>query len=240
MIVSVPKPDCAVTQDAEWDCPQCFWTLRGIEKGFWHKCLPLQPSSTAAGAGGAYRVEILSNTALFPFKPASYCHREHYTVVIHKKSPASVRIFAQPKAKISLAVLTVEHARVSHGKQKVHYLTELSIENKRQYCAQQLRARRCTESGARTPTRWDKVMLLSDAVAVSVATLGRPGHTLHERRRWIPRLRVRPARGQGRQRPQHRLLLRALLAVVARVPSKRVGAQWPAAAGRTSAPLPTS
>ena len=83
MIVSVPKPDCAVTQDSEWGCPRCFWKLRGIDKGFWPKCL--QAALTADTPGGAYRIEFLSNTNLFPFKPAAYCQREHYTVVIHKK-----------------------------------------------------------------------------------------------------------------------------------------------------------
>ena len=171
MIVSVPKPDCAVTQDAEWDCPQCYWTLRGIDKGFWQRCLQLQPSSAASGGGGAYRVELVSNTALFPFKPASYCHREHYTVVIHKKSPASVHIFSQPKAKTSLAVLTVASTPPigEYGKQKVHYLTELSIENKRQYCAQHAFELVVAQNLAHGRTaRWDKVMLLRRMLTVTL------------------------------------------------------------------------
>ena len=91
MIVSVPKSDCAVTQDEDWGCPRCFWRLRGIDKGFWPHCL--QRAASADSPGGAYRVELLSNTALFPFKPAAYCQREHYTVLIHKKQPASVFVY---------------------------------------------------------------------------------------------------------------------------------------------------
>jgi hypothetical protein len=42
-------------------------------------------------------VQLLSNTELFPFKPAAYCHREHYSVLLHKKQPAAVFVFEQPK-----------------------------------------------------------------------------------------------------------------------------------------------
>ena len=71
MIVSVPKANCAVTQDEEWGCPKCYWKLRGIDKSFWPKCL--QAAATADAAGGAYRIEYVSNTQLFPHKPAAYC-----------------------------------------------------------------------------------------------------------------------------------------------------------------------
>lgn len=80
MIVSVPKPLCAETRDVEWGCPRCYWKLPSIDKGFWAKCLQLQAGGGSAGAGGAYRVEIIANTLLFPTKPATYCHREHYSV----------------------------------------------------------------------------------------------------------------------------------------------------------------
>ncbi len=167
MIVSVPKASCATTQDAEWDCPHCFWRLKSIDKNFWAKCVSLQPvGEGASGAGGAYRVEIVANTALFPTKPSSYCHREHYSVVIHKKSPASVYVFQQPRAK--LAVLTVASTPPigEYGKQKVHYLTELSIENKRQYCAQHGFELVVAQNLAHGRTaRWDKVMLLRRMLA---------------------------------------------------------------------------
>ena len=159
MLISVPKSNCAVTQDADWDCPRCYWRLRGIEKGFWPKCL--QAALSADAPGGAYRIEFLSNTALFPFKPAAYCQREHYTVVIHKKQPASVYIYQQPRAK--LAVLTVASTPPigEYGKQKVHYLTELSIENKRQHAAQRGFDLVVAQNLAHGRTaRWDKVMLL--------------------------------------------------------------------------------
>ena len=56
--------------------------------------------------------------------------------MLHKKQPASVFIFEQPQPK--LAVLTVSSTPPTgeYGKQKMHYLTELSVENKRQYAAQ--------------------------------------------------------------------------------------------------------
>ena len=55
MILSVPKSDCAVTQDEEWGCPRCFWKLRGIEKAFWPKCLQAALSAdTPGGEGGGY------------------------------------------------------------------------------------------------------------------------------------------------------------------------------------------
>ena len=165
MIVSVPKSDCAVTQDAEWDCPRCFWRLRGIDKAFWAKCLTATASASAAG--GAFRVELLSNTQLFSAnKPAAYCHREHYTVLIHKKQPASVYIYQQPRAK--LAVLTVASTPPigEYGKQKVHYLTELSIENKRQHAAARGFDLVVAQNLAHGRTaRWDKVMLLRHMLA---------------------------------------------------------------------------
>ena len=75
----------------EWDCPRCFWKLPAVDKEFWHRCF-------AAKAGGeGIRVQLLSNTELFPFKPAAYCHREHYSVLLHKKQPASVYVFEQPQ-----------------------------------------------------------------------------------------------------------------------------------------------
>ena len=95
MIVSVPKSDCAVTQDEEWGCPRCFWRLRGIEKAFWPKCL--QAALDADSPGGAYRVEFLSNTELFPFKPAAYCQREHYTVCFRPSNRRPCRCCARPK-----------------------------------------------------------------------------------------------------------------------------------------------
>ena len=51
--------------------------------------------------------------------------------MLHKKQPASVFIFEQPQPK--LAVLTVSSTPPTgeYGKQKMHYLTELSVENKR-------------------------------------------------------------------------------------------------------------
>ena len=159
MLVSVPKADCAVTRDEEWGCPRCYWQLRGIEKGFWSKCLL---SGGAGGAAdGAYRIEFLSNTQLFPFKPAAYCQREHYTVVIHKKQPATVYVYQQSSAK--LAVLTVASTPPigEYGKQKVHYLTELSIENKRQHATQRGFDFVVAQNLAHGRTaRWDKVMLL--------------------------------------------------------------------------------
>ena len=159
MLVSVPKSNCAVTRDADWGCPRCFWTLSGISKGFWPRCL--QEALSTDSVGGAYRIEFLSNTALFPFKPSAYCQREHYTVVIHKKQPASVYIYQQPRAK--LAVLTVASTPPigEYGKQKVHYLTELSIENKRQHAAQRGFDLVVAQNLAHGRTaRWDKVMLL--------------------------------------------------------------------------------
>ena len=79
-----------VTQDAEWDCPRCFWRLPAVDKDFWPRCLK-------ASGGEGLRVQLLSNTELFPFKPAAYCHREHYSVMLHKKQPAAVFVFEQPK-----------------------------------------------------------------------------------------------------------------------------------------------
>jgi len=82
-------------------------------------------------------------------------------VIIHKKSPASVYVFQQPHAK--LAVLTVASTPPigEYGKQKVHYLTELSIENKRQYCTQHGYELVVAQNLAHGRTaRWDKVMLL--------------------------------------------------------------------------------
>jgi SAM-dependent methyltransferase len=162
MIVSVPKSSCATTHDASWDCPHCFWQLKSIDKNFWAACLSQPPASEGSGgggaAGGAYRIEIVANTELFPSKPGSYCHREHYSVLIHKKSPASVFVFQQPKPK--LAVLTVASTPPigEYGKQKVHYLTELSIENKRQYCAQHGFELVVAQNLAHGRTaRWDKV-----------------------------------------------------------------------------------
>ena len=159
MLVSVPKSSCAVTQDAEWGCPGCFWTLSGIAKPFWPRCL-LEAMSTD-GPGGAFRIEFLSNTELFPCKPAAYCQREHSTVVIHKKPPASVYVYQQPRSK--LAVLTVASTPPigEYGKQKVHYLTELSVENKRQHAAQRGFDLVIAQNLAHGRTaRWDKVMLL--------------------------------------------------------------------------------
>ena len=170
MLVSVPKADCAVTQDEEWGCPRCFWRLRGIDKSFWPKCL--QEALTADTPGGAYRVEFVSNTQLFPFKPAPYCQREHYTVVIHKKPPASVYIYQSPlaasKGAAKLAVLTVASTPPigEYGKQKVHYLTELSIENKRQHASQRGFDLVVAQNLAHGRTaRWDKVMLLRRMLA---------------------------------------------------------------------------
>ena len=88
MIISVPKPSCAATIDAEWDCPRCYWRLRGIDKSFWSTCLVKHAADgggggggsggDGGGGGGAYRLEFIANTALFPSKStASYCHREH-------------------------------------------------------------------------------------------------------------------------------------------------------------------
>jgi hypothetical protein len=64
-----------VAEDADWGCPRCYWQLRGLDKGFWAKCL--QAALTADSPSGAYRVEVVSNTKLFPFKPPPYCQREH-------------------------------------------------------------------------------------------------------------------------------------------------------------------
>ena len=58
MIVSVPKPDCAVTQDSEWGCPRCFWKLRGIDKGLLAKMLTGGSDGRHAGRGVSYRVPI--------------------------------------------------------------------------------------------------------------------------------------------------------------------------------------
>merc|ERR1712072_1653621 len=67
----------------------------------------------------------------------------------------------QPRAK--LAVLTVASTPPigEYGKQKVHYLTELSIENKRQHAAQRGFDLVVAQNLAHGRTaRWDKVMLL--------------------------------------------------------------------------------
>ena len=153
VIASVPKDTCAVTQDAEWDCPRCFWKLKSVSKEFWASCLK--------GGGEGLRVQLLSNTDLFPAKPAAYCQREHYSVLLHKKHAASVYVFEVPKPK--LAVLTVSSTPPTgeYGKQKMHYLTELSVENKRQYAQQhgfELVVAQNLQHG-RT-ARWDKVMML--------------------------------------------------------------------------------
>lgn len=153
----------------------------GFEKGFWHTCMQLQPGGGHSGAGSAYRVEILANTELFPRKPSSYCHREHYTVVLHKKEPASVYIFQQPRAKVAVLTVASTPPIGEYGKQKVHYLTELSIENKRQYCAQHGFELVVAQNLAHGRTaRWDKVMLLRRMLAQyewSAAALARWDHT---------------------------------------------------------------
>ena len=134
------------------------------------------------GGHGAYRIEFLSNTQLFPFKPAAYCQREHYTVVIHKKQPATVYVYQQSSAK--LAVLTVASTPPigEYGKQKVHYLTELSIENKRQHATQRGFDFVVAQNLAHGRTaRWDKVMLLRRMLnPVPVGALGGSRHALHE------------------------------------------------------------
>ena len=56
-----------------------------------------------------------------------------------------------------------------YGKQKVHYLTELSIENKRQYCAQHAFELVVAQNLAHGRTaRWDKVMLLRRMLTVTL------------------------------------------------------------------------
>eukprot|EP00966_Prymnesium_polylepis_P084218 1949337-Prymnesium_polylepis.1 len=94
MVVSVPKPNCSGTVDAEWGCPACYWALPAVPKAFWAACL---------APAGSYRVELLSNTQLFPHKPAAYCQREHYSVLIHKKVPPSVYVYqgARGDAKVT-------------------------------------------------------------------------------------------------------------------------------------------
>ena len=112
LIASVPKETCAVTQDADWDCPRCFWKLKvqlppltsplpqplaspvcrapsprpcdapqAVDKDFWHRCFK--------GGSEGIRVQIMSNTELFPSKPAAYCHREHYSVMPHAPNPTA-------------------------------------------------------------------------------------------------------------------------------------------------------
>ena len=98
-----------LTQDVEWDCPRCFWKLPAVDKDFWHRCFK------AGGEG--IRVQLLSNTELFPFKPAAYCHREHYSVMLHKKQPAAVFIFEQPK------VHPLTHPPLTHPYTPLHTRT---------------------------------------------------------------------------------------------------------------------
>ena len=81
--------------------------------------------------------------------------------------PASVYIYQQPHAK--LAVLTVASTPPigEYGKQKVHYLTELSIENKRQHASSRGFDLVVAQNLAHGRTaRWDKVMLLRRMLAL--------------------------------------------------------------------------
>jgi hypothetical protein len=156
LVVSIPKPTCATTQDRDWDCPRCYWRIAGIDKSFWANCL------ARGGQGeGAYRLEFLSNTELFPGKPAAYCHREHYSLIVHKKAQPVVHVYEQPRSRVAVLTVASTPPIGEYGKQKVHYLAEMSIENKRQYAAQhgyELVVAQNLRHG-RT-ARWDKVMLL--------------------------------------------------------------------------------
>ena len=85
-----------------------------------------------------------------------YKRQDHDRVVL-----ASVFVYQQPRAK--LAVLTVASTPPigEYGRQKVHYLTEMSIENKRQHAAQKGFDLVVAQNLAHGRTaRWDKVMLL--------------------------------------------------------------------------------
>ena len=75
---------------------------------------------------------------------------------------------AHGAAASQVAVLTVASTPPigEYGKQKVHYLTELSIENKRQYCAQHgFELVVAQNLGHGRTARWDKVLLLRRVLA---------------------------------------------------------------------------
>ena len=69
-------------------------TFQSVDKSFWSKCM---------AESGNFRVEFVSNTELFPHKPAAYCQREHYTVIVHKKQPPTVFVHqgARGEAKVA-------------------------------------------------------------------------------------------------------------------------------------------
>ena len=89
-----------------------------------------------------------------------------HQVVIHKKPPAIVYMFQQKRAKVAVLTVASTPPIGEYGKQKVHYLTELSIENKRQYCAERGFDLIVAQNLAHGRTaRWDKVMLLRRMLA---------------------------------------------------------------------------
>ena len=72
-----------------------------------------------------------------------------------------MHVYEQPRSRVAVLTVASTPPIGEYGKQKVHYLAEMSIENKRQYAAQhgyELVVAQNLRHG-RT-ARWDKVMLL--------------------------------------------------------------------------------